>query len=234
LTALITCHNSAVGAIRWIAQYLNEQLSLTFYNSILLIINFWFYLYWQSLTFILLLLRSGDSSRNYGTGMTILIYLKKEYSEGTLVSRIKLQMPETFLFSTTIDVRITDLNYGNHLANDSLLSIIHESRVRFLKHMGYSELDIEGTSIIMADVVIIYKSQSYYGDVLNIEVGVGDILKKSCEFFYRVTKGDDKVVAFCKTAIVFFDYQIQKPAHIPEPFLKKLNLPRNHTENHGT
>jgi acyl-CoA thioesterase FadM len=137
---------------------------------------------------------------------------------------MKLQMPETYLFSTTIDVRITDLNYGNHLANDSLLSIIHEARVRFLNHFGYTELDIEGIGIMMADVVIIYKSQSYYGESLTIDVGIGDISKKSCDFFYRVTKSDDKIVALCKTAIVFFDYRIQKPALIPEPFLTRIKI----------
>lgn len=140
------------------------------------------------------------------------------------MARIKLDMPEKYLFSTNIDVRITDLNYGNHLANDSLLSIIHEARVRFLKYFGYSELDIEGIGIMMADVVIIYKSQSYYGDMLKIEVGIGDISKKSCDFFYRVTKEWDKVVALCKTAIVFFDYQIQKPSRIPSEFLEKINF----------
>ena len=138
------------------------------------------------------------------------------------MSRIKLQMPDAYLFSTTIDVRITDLNYGNHLANDSLLSIIHEARVRFLNHYSYTEIDIEGIGIMMADVVIIYKSQSYYGESLKIEVGVGELSKKSCDFFYRVTKDEDKVVALCKTAIVFFDYQSQKPANIPEQFLKKI------------
>ena len=139
------------------------------------------------------------------------------------MARTKLQMPESYLFSTSIDIRITDLNYGNHLANDSLLSIIHETRVRFLNHFGYTELDIEGIGIMMADVVIIYKSQAYYGESLTIEVGTGDISKKSCDLFYRVTKGNDKIVAFCKTTIVFFDYQIQKPANIPSKFLEKIN-----------
>ena len=149
------------------------------------------------------------------------------------MSRIKLQMPETYLFSTTIDVRITDLNYGNHLANESLLSIIHEARVRFLNHLGYTEMDVESIGIMMADSVIIYKSQSYYGDSLNIEVGVGEVSKKSCDLYYRVTKDENKVVALCKTSIVFFDYQTQKPVRIPEQFLGKINLPRNHTEEHG-
>jgi acyl-CoA thioesterase FadM len=119
------------------------------------------------------------------------------------MARIKLQMPDNYQFATTIDVRITDLNYGNHLANDSLLSIIHEARVRFLNNFGYSEIDVEGFGIMMADSVIIYKSQSYYGDSF-----------------------------LCKTAIVFYDYHSQKPARIPEPFLEKILLRRN-TEGEG-
>jgi len=146
-----------------------------------------------------------------------------------MMPRTKLQMPETYLFSTTIDVRVTDLNYGNHLANDSLLSIIHEARVRFLKHFGYSELDIEGIGILMADVVIIYKSQSFYGDLLTIEVGIGEVSKKSCDLYYSVTKNKDKIVAQCKTTIVFFNNQTQKPAHTPEQFLMKV-IPQNNTE----
>jgi YbgC/YbaW family acyl-CoA thioester hydrolase len=148
------------------------------------------------------------------------------------MSRIKLQTPEKYIFSTTIEVRITDLNYGNHLANDSLLSIIHEARVRFLNHYGFTEVDVEGVGIMMADSVIIYKSQSYYGDSLKIEIAVEDISKKSCDFYYRITKDNDKVVALCKTAIVFFDYQNQRPAQVPPQFLKKLDLPRYDTERH--
>jgi acyl-CoA thioesterase FadM len=146
------------------------------------------------------------------------------------MSRIKLQMPQSFQFSTSIDVRITDLNYGNHLANDSLLSILHEARVRFLSYLGYSEKDVGGVGIMMADSVIIYKSQSFYGDSLKIEIGVADISKKSCDFYYRITKDADKVVALCKTAIVFFDYQSQKPAPIPDAFLEKILT----TDEHGT
>ena len=68
-------------------------------------------------------------------------------------------MPERYLFSTEIPVRITDLNYGRHLGNDALLSIIHEARVRFLSHFNYTESDIEGVGSMMADVAIIYKHQ---------------------------------------------------------------------------
>ena len=138
------------------------------------------------------------------------------------MARIKLNMPEKYLFSTQIPIRITDINYGAHLGNDSLLSIIHEARVQFFKHLDYTEMDIEGTGTMMADVVIVYKSQSFYGDVLTIEIGVDEISKKSCDLYYRVVNDNNKVVALSKTAIVFFDFQTQKPVRIPTEFIKKI------------
>ncbi|WP_255669390.1 hypothetical protein [Myroides oncorhynchi] len=41
------------------------------------------------------------------------------------MARVKLNLPTEFIFETKIPVRITDLNYGNHLGNDKLLSISH-------------------------------------------------------------------------------------------------------------
>ena len=144
------------------------------------------------------------------------------------MARIKLQMPGVFPFRTQIDVRITDLNYGNHLGNDSLLSIIHEARERFLNHYGYSEMNIEGLGTMMADAVIIYKTQAYYGDQLTIEMAVADVSKKSCDLYYRITKEKETVVALCKTAIVFYDFKSQKPASIPDEFIKKIHGHKNH------
>ncbi len=82
------------------------------------------------------------------------------------MARIKIELPEKFLFRTEIPVRITDINYGGHLGNDSLLSIIHEARLRFLNHLGYSESNVEEVGIIMIDSAIQYKSEGFYGDEL--------------------------------------------------------------------
>lgn len=136
--------------------------------------------------------------------------------------RIKLDMPDSYIFSTKIPIRISDINYGNHLANDALLSIIHETRLQFLNSLGYSELDVAGTGIIMGDVAIIYKSQAYYGDTLKIEIAVTGFSRKSCDFFYRITKDDGEIVALCKTGIVFFDYHQSKSVSIPDQFIEKV------------
>jgi len=139
------------------------------------------------------------------------------------MARIKIEIPGKFLFKTEISVRITDINYGGHLGNDSLLSIIHEARVRFLKHLSYSEKEVEGSGIIMTDAAIQYKSESFYGDKLLIEVGMMDFSKIGCDIVYRITNSNSKKeIALAKTGIVFFDYKNKKIARLPEKFKLRI------------
>ena len=138
------------------------------------------------------------------------------------MGRIKLEIPEFLQFRTEIAVRINDINYGNHLGNDALLSMIHEARIRFLAHLDFTELDVDGAGIIMSDAVIIYKTQAFYGETLVFEVGTGELLRKSCDFFYRVLNRKQQIVVLCKTGIVFFDYDQNKPVRIPQAFREKI------------
>ena len=53
------------------------------------------------------------------------------------MARIHLQFPEDqFYYSTHLTVRVTDINGANHLANDSMISMISEARARFLFDAG--------------------------------------------------------------------------------------------------
>lgn len=139
------------------------------------------------------------------------------------MARVTLELPQTFPFETTVPVRISDINYGNHLGNDSVLSLIHEARVRFLKQYHFAELDIDGVGVIISDVVIVYKSQAFYGDVLLLQVGVGDFSRHGCDFYYRLVNRDSgREVARAKTGIVFYDYRRGKIAAVPESFRRAL------------
>ena len=140
------------------------------------------------------------------------------------MARVKIELPEKFILKTEIVIRVSDLNYGAHLGNDSILSICHEARLRFLKYFGFSELDIEGSGIIMTDAAIQYKAEGFYGDKLIIEIGVMDFTKKGCDFVYRLTnKETQKVIALVKTGLVFYDYKNKKVVSIPPGFKIKLN-----------
>lgn len=135
--------------------------------------------------------------------------------------RVKIDLPKKFFdISIKIPVRITDINYGDHVGNDSLVSIIHESRMQFLQHLGYKELNIEGAvGLIMSDLVIEFINESFYKDIIEVKLGTGDISKVSFELIYRLsTTRDDQhiLIANAKTTMVCFDYDVKKVVSIPE------------------
>ena len=139
------------------------------------------------------------------------------------MARIKIDMPENYIFTTEIPLRISDINYGGHLGNDAVLSLIHESRVQLLANYGYTEMDVEGYGIIMTDTAIVYKSEGFYGDRIKIDVTVGDFNKYGCDIYYLLSNKKTAVdVAHGKTGIVFFDYNQRKVVPLPERFRENL------------
>jgi acyl-CoA thioester hydrolase len=142
------------------------------------------------------------------------------------MARIKILIPDKSFFSTEIPIRITDLNYGNHVGNDTILSIIHEARVQFLTSHGYSELNLGGTSLIMGDVAIEFKAELFYGDTIKVSVCADEFSRVGFDLFYKLEKNqDDKtiLVAAAKTGMVCFDYNSRKVTAVPDEVVKKLS-----------
>lgn len=142
------------------------------------------------------------------------------------MARIKIDLPEKFSFTTYIPVRITDINYGDHVGNDTILSLLHEARVQFLKTFGYKELEFEGVGMIMSDVGIEFKNELFYGDVVIASVAVTGFTKISFELFYKLEKeeaGKKILVATAKTGMVCYDYDKKKIVAIPEKAVQKLS-----------
>jgi acyl-CoA thioesterase FadM len=139
------------------------------------------------------------------------------------MARIKLDLPATFPFSTELRVRITDINYAGHMGNDVVLSLLHEARFQFMAHYGLRELDVEGLGLIIADNVIVYKSEAFVGEVLLISVAVTDLNNYGCDFVYQmIEKTSGREVVRAKTGVVFFDYQQRAVAKVPKSFLELL------------
>ena len=153
------------------------------------------------------------------------------------MARIKIDLPEAFPFSVSIPVRITDLNYGNHVGNDTILSLIHEARMQFLLQFGYTEMEFAGVGLIMADAGIEFKNELFYGDTVIASVSCAGFSKVSFDLYYKLektlreapttnagTKQDDKkiVVAVAKTGMVCYDYTRKKIVHIPGEAREKL------------
>jgi len=131
--------------------------------------------------------------------------------------RLKLIPRDKYAFHTGIMIRTTDLNYGGHLGNDKLLSLIHEARVAFLKSHGFTERNCGGCSIILADTAIVYQGEGFAGDMLKFEVVAGEPSRCGFRLFYRVSRtGDGQPIALVENGVVCFDYDMRKTVSLPE------------------
>jgi acyl-CoA thioester hydrolase len=139
------------------------------------------------------------------------------------MTRIKIELPERFVFSTKIPIRITDLNYGGHVGNDTVLSLIHEARVQFLKSHDYEELNLEGVGLIMSDVGIEFKAELFYGDIVTAFVAAASFSRAGFDLFYKLIR-EETIVAIAKTGMICYNYDIRKVVSIPVKAKERLSL----------
>lgn len=140
--------------------------------------------------------------------------------------RIKIELPDKSYFETIVPIRITDLNYGNHVGNDTVLSILHEARVQWLSHFGYAELNFGGVGLIMSDAAIEFKNEIFYGEKIIASVVADEFSKFSFEVYYKLEKETNEkriLVVIAKTGMVCYDYSARKIAGVPEEIRKKLS-----------
>ncbi len=141
------------------------------------------------------------------------------------MARVELNLPDKFLFKTEIVVRPSDLNYGNHLGHDRILTLMQDARVEFYRSLGFkNELNFEGSvGQVIADVVVQYKSESFLGDRLTINIRVADFNKYGFDMYYLVENAvTNKEVARAKIGIVCLDYDTRKIARIPDVLKNRL------------
>ena len=137
--------------------------------------------------------------------------------------RIKISLPEYFSFSATIVIRITDLNYGGHVGNDTILSLLHEARLQYLQHFGLTELQFAGTSLIMSDVGIEYKGELFHGDTVKVWVSTADYTRASFDVYYKMECAQSgRLIAIAKTGMVCYNYESKKVVAVPDDAKQKL------------
>ncbi|MCB0733333.1 MAG: thioesterase family protein [Flavobacteriales bacterium] len=135
------------------------------------------------------------------------------------MSRIEIDKPEKVLFTTEYLITVSDLNYGNHLGNERVLIMAQECRLRWLRSMGYSEIDFFGSSLIQVDAGIIYRSEGFHGNSITISLGILNPSSRSFDLVYTLfNTSTDKVLAEVKTRMVCFNYEIRRPEMLPEKF----------------
>ena len=139
------------------------------------------------------------------------------------MARVKIIIPGQTITTISIRVRIGDINYGNHVGNDAFVAIIHEARIQWLAQNNFTELDIGGAGLIMSDLEVEFKKEGLYGDIIEVEVSLGELSKVGFDIYYQLAtyRMNEKIILVkAKTGMVCYDYANKKVAAVPELFKK--------------
>ncbi len=137
--------------------------------------------------------------------------------------RVRLFEHEVYEFQFSLQVRPQDINYGGHLGNDNLISLVGAARAYLFHSMGFSELDLgDGqTGIIITDMIVNYKAEAFLFDELLIETHIEEVVQKGFRMFHRV-RSDAKLIALVETGLATYNYEAKKTVPVPTSFLKGL------------
>jgi acyl-CoA thioesterase FadM len=95
---------------------------------------------------------------------------------------------------------------------------------------GFTELEAGGNSLIMADVMVAYKGEAFYGDRLEVVIYADEITEKSFDLLYKITttrNGAEHLIAEAKTGMVCFDYSERRISKMKEPLKSCLQRMEN-------
>ena len=140
------------------------------------------------------------------------------------MSRYLVSLPEQFNFETRHRITYGELNPGNHLAADKVITLALDANYELFAALGYSDpRDIEGGWLFMANSQVDYISETGQGQELVIRISVSQPSEKSLDFTYSLRKPDKgKEVARVLARNVYFDLRAGKSARVPQAFLDKL------------
>ena len=79
----------------------------------------------------------------------------------------------------------------------------------------------------MSDLAVEFKSESFYGDMIEVKISAAEISRVGFELYYQlsVVRNDQTIVlANAKTGMICYDYAAKKVVAVPEDFKILLAL----------
>ena len=120
-------------------------------------------------------------------------------------------MQHPHYFTVDLTVRVADLNYGNHLGYNGLVSLLHHARLEYFKHFSINELDIDGATAYIKQLKVDYQGEAFLHDLLHFNYRVYETSRAVCTFEALITKNDDNApVAQAFETMILLDNQTKK------------------------
>lgn len=130
-------------------------------------------------------------------------------------------MMKDFNFSVPLAVRVSELNYGAHVGYQHFLTYFQEARIAYLKQWEYTELDIEGTGMIVAEANCRYQQELFMGDSIVVGCRISEIKTKRFTFQYCIER-HGKPCAKGYTHNMCYDYDAKKVIGLPVEFIRNI------------
>lgn len=116
-----------------------------------------------------------------------------------------------FVFETVMRVRNTEIDVGQYLTLESLITLLAEARARFLYSKGINEINSEYQGLIVNDLQLNVISRVRAREALLFEVGIEQIAEKSGKMAIKVTRMyDGSLVAKARKGFIQYDYRSNK------------------------
>ncbi len=137
--------------------------------------------------------------------------------------RIKLSPLESYTFATTIKLRVSDINYGGHLGNDALISLLHQARIEAFAELDLCELDLgDGrTGLIQTDAAVCYLGEAFMLDELVVESAFVEVKGSTFRMAHRVLRTGN-AIALAELGFAGYDYAEHRMGRLPDKFLQKI------------
>ena len=130
---------------------------------------------------------------------------------------------ETFKFSMPLTVRVSEINYRNHVSYHNYLLYFQEARIGYFNQLGCTEKDIYGVGMVVSEVTCQYKRQLFLGDVIRVSCGMTKVEPKMFQLGYQIEKAG-AVCALGSTTNLCYDYALERVVPLPDAFIEAIRL----------
>jgi acyl-CoA thioester hydrolase len=118
-------------------------------------------------------------------------------------------------FSTSIELRFSDLDLYGHVNSVVYFSYLETARVKLFKDF-FQELTQKHLFTLVARAECDYRIPILFGDVLIVSVVVSKIGTSSFDLEYRLHDGTEKTYATARTTMVCFDNAKKVTVPVPD------------------
>ena len=130
---------------------------------------------------------------------------------------------ENFRFTTSIEVRYSDLDAQGHLNHARYLTFMEQARLKYIMALGlWADVhDFNAVGQIVAEAACTYKRPVLLDQIVEVGVRIARMGNKSMDMEYRMAVAGE-VVATGRTVQVAYDYAAGKSIPIPVEWRRRI------------